>query len=147
MVGKLAAALTTLAFLVGCIGVEVPTVAPEPPSTVVVPEKEKSIEEELAFTDGVALLMHIEFKDGSYQDMLGMGPDNVLILQPRHFCESVVNIEVIKMIVFLNQRNAPLKSVRGFCVDEEEMEEHTATHPKQTNGSPPWISNRPALEI
>jgi hypothetical protein len=147
MVSKLAASLTALAFLVGCVGVEVPTVAPEPSSTVVAPEKEKSIEEELAFTDGVALLMHIELKDGSYQDMLGMGPDNVLILQPRHFCESVVNIEVMKMIVFLEQNNVPIKTVKGFCVDQEEMAEHTATHPKPTNGRPPWLPNIRTIEV
>jgi|TARA_R100000306_G_C4345429_1_gene127423 hypothetical protein len=147
MAGKLAASLTALIFLVGCVGVEVPTVAPEPPSTVVAPEKEKSIEEELAFTDRVALLLHIDFKDGSYQDMMGMGPDNVLILQPRYLCEAVVNTEVIKMIVFLNQRNVPIKSVKGFCVDQEEMEDHTATHPKPTNGRPPWIPNMPTIEV
>ena len=120
MASKLAASLTALIFLVGCIGVEVPTVAPEPPSTVVVPEEENS----LAFTDKVALLMHIEFKDGSYQDMLGMDNDNILILKSRYLCEAVVNTEVIKMIVFLNQRNVPLKSVKGFCVNQEEMMDH-----------------------
>ena len=147
MAGKLAASLTALIFLVGCVGVEVPTVAPEPPSTVVAPEKEKSIEEELAFTDGVALLMHIELKDGSYQDMLGMDPDNVLILQPRHFCESVVNTEVMKMIVFLEQNNVTFKSVKGFCVAEKEMEDHTMTHPKPTNGSSPWLPNTRTIEV
>ena len=143
MAGKLAAALTTLVILVGCAGVETPTVTSESPPAAVVPEEEPSI----AFLDKVAFLLHINLKDGSYQDMMGMDDNRGLILQPRYLCEALIDTEVVNMIVFLNQRNIPLKSVKGFCVNPEEMKEHTATHPKQTNGSPPWISNRPALEI
>lgn len=143
MAGKLAAALTTLVILVGCAGVETPTVTSESPPAAVVPEEEPSI----AFLDKVAFLLHINLKDGSYRDMMGMDDNRGLILQPRYICEALIDTEVVNMTIFLNQRNVPIKGIEGFCVNPDEMKAHTDTHPKPTNGRPPWIPNMRTIEV
>tara|TARA_Y100000296_G_scaffold80058_1_gene104908 strand:- start:9686 stop:10144 length:459 start_codon:yes stop_codon:yes gene_type:complete len=138
---KLVAALLTGLLLAGCVKT---TTLPKDTSSA---PKASSASQALQDEGGVTLLLHIEFTEGEAQDVVIMDETNdAIIWIPRAFCESILDREVIRMIMLLKANNVVVTNIKGYCFNAEEYKDHEKSHLKPAGGRPSWIPNTPARE-